>query len=198
MKMEHNEGRNDEELLAPVPDILADDLCILFVGFNPGLRSSLIGHHYAGYSNRFWRLLAESGLTPRRLSPEEDVLMPEFGFGLTNIVASPSRLASEITSREYAEGRERLAGLIERLRPRIVCYTGIGVYEQFSGKRRVMCGRQEQAVIEGVIDFVVPSPSGLNRISFEKQLDYYRELVSLAKEVCAPRGYLRGLEMTIR
>lgn len=29
MKMEHNEGRNDEELLAPVPDILADDLCIL-------------------------------------------------------------------------------------------------------------------------------------------------------------------------
>jgi len=29
MNMEHNEGRNNEELLAPVPDILADYLCIL-------------------------------------------------------------------------------------------------------------------------------------------------------------------------
>lgn len=183
--MRHDEGCHKEESLPLVPDIIADDLCILFVGFNPALRSSRIGHHYAGYSNRFWKLLAESGLTSRRLSPEEDGLMLEFGFGLTNIAARPSRQASEITSQEYAEGRERLAQLIERLCPRIVCYTGIGVYQQFARKKNVVCGRQERSIVEGAIDFVVPSPSGLNRISFERQLDYYKELASLAKEVCA-------------
>lgn len=39
-------------------------------------------------------------------------------------------------------------------------------------------------MIEGVIDFVVPSPSSLNRISFERQLDYYKELELISKEVC--------------
>ena len=37
---------------------------VLFVGINPGVRSAAIGHHFAGYSNRFWKLLFESGLVP--------------------------------------------------------------------------------------------------------------------------------------
>ena len=37
---------------------------VLLVGINPGVRSALTGHHFAGYSNRFWKLLAESGLVP--------------------------------------------------------------------------------------------------------------------------------------
>jgi TDG/mug DNA glycosylase family protein len=39
---------------------------VLFVGINPGIRSSLTGHHFAGFSNRFWTLLFESRLVPRR------------------------------------------------------------------------------------------------------------------------------------
>ena len=35
---------------------------VLLVGINPGIRSATIGHHFAGYSNRFWKLLHESGL----------------------------------------------------------------------------------------------------------------------------------------
>ena len=30
---------------------------VLFVGINPGVRSALTGHHFAGFSNRFWKLL---------------------------------------------------------------------------------------------------------------------------------------------
>jgi len=37
---------------------------VLFVGINPGVRSALTGHHFAGYSNRFWKLLHQSGLVP--------------------------------------------------------------------------------------------------------------------------------------
>ena len=39
-------------------------VAVLFVGINPGVRSSLTGHHFAGYSNRFWKLLFESRLVP--------------------------------------------------------------------------------------------------------------------------------------
>ena len=44
----------------------------LFVGINPGMRSAQIGHHFAGYSNRFWRLLYESGLVPEPIKTEQD------------------------------------------------------------------------------------------------------------------------------
>ena len=35
---------------------------MLFVGINPGVRSAQTGHHFAGYSNRFWKLLFAAGL----------------------------------------------------------------------------------------------------------------------------------------
>ena len=59
---------------------------MLFVGINPGIRSSLTGHHFAGFSNRFWGLLFESGLVPERITYKDDDRLPEFGYGITNIV----------------------------------------------------------------------------------------------------------------
>jgi TDG/mug DNA glycosylase family protein len=49
---------------------------VLFVGINPGMRSEAIGHHFAGYSNRFWKLLFESGLVPVFLKSEDDDRLP--------------------------------------------------------------------------------------------------------------------------
>jgi G:T/U-mismatch repair DNA glycosylase len=59
---------------------------VLFVGINPGLTSARVGHHFAGPSNRFWRLLFDSGLTPERLRPEDDHRLVTWGYGLTNLV----------------------------------------------------------------------------------------------------------------
>jgi len=47
-----------------LPNLIKPDLKILFVGINPGTRSAEVGHHFAGRSNRFWKFLFESGLTP--------------------------------------------------------------------------------------------------------------------------------------
>ena len=44
-----------------LPDYIRPHMKILFVGINPGKRSAEVGHHYAGYSNRFWKLLYDSG-----------------------------------------------------------------------------------------------------------------------------------------
>lgn len=162
-----------------VHDIIAANLKILFIGFNPGNRSAATGHHFAGPSNRFWKLLAKSSLTPTEIRPENDETLLQFGYGITNIVARPSRTAAEISREEYQEGREILRNKLAVYKPKIACYAGIGVYKQFAQISAVKCGRQATSVIPGVIDFVVPSPSGLNRILFDDQLAYYQELQRL-------------------
>lgn len=182
-----NRGREPQTVsdhLAEVPDIVRSGLCILFVGFNPGIRSAKTGHHFAGHSNRFWKLLHASGLTSRLYTSEEDSTLLLEGYGITNIVQRPTRSAAEIKKAEYRAGAERLIRLIADLRPAIVCYEGIGVYRELTGRRAVECGPQQEPVVEGVIDFVVPSPSGLNRISWDDQLRWHRQLACLKNSIC--------------
>lgn len=163
-----------------VRDIIRPGLTILFVGFNPGLRSAETGRHFAGPSNRFWKLLAASGLTPRQLRPDEDDELTAHGCGIVNIVDRPTRAAAEITKDEYRRGRELLRQKLLRFRPLVAAYAGIGVYQEFAGVREVACGPQPRPVVEGVADFVLPSPSGLNRMLFADQLRYFAELREFA------------------
>lgn len=162
-----------------VPDRIKENLTILFVGFNPSLRSSETGHHFANPNNRFWRILFEAGLTPRKFMPSEDDLLLELGFGITNIVARPTKAADEITKEEYREGKEILKQKIAAIKPKVVCYVGKGVYLQFSGKKEAPWGVQEEGVVPGTIDFVAPSSSGLVRMKLEEMVGIYQGLGKL-------------------
>ncbi|WNQ13890.1 mismatch-specific DNA-glycosylase [Paenibacillus aurantius] len=162
---------------APVPDHIRPGLRVLFIGFNPSLRSGETGHNYANPNNRFWRILQGSGLTPRLYRPEEDGDLLELGYGFTNIVARPTRAADEITREEYREGRSLLRRKLEKAKPRVACYVGKGVYEEFRGSRgRIPWGFQEEETVNGVKDFVAPSSSGLVRMKLEEMIDIYKEL----------------------
>lgn len=165
-----------------VPDRIKENLTILFVGFNPSIRSSETGHHFANPNNRFWRILFEAGLTPRKFAAVEDDLLPELGYGITNIVARPTKAADEITKEEYREGKEILKQKIADIKPKIVCYVGKGVYLQFSGKKEAPWGIQKEAIVEGTVDFVAPSSSGLVRMRLEEMVEIYRELAKLISQ----------------
>ena len=93
---------------ARVDDLIGPGLRLLFVGINPGVRSALTGHHFAGFSNRFWKVLYRSGLVPEPLTYLDDDRLPEWGFGITNIVARPTRGIDELRPEEYSAGRLRL------------------------------------------------------------------------------------------
>jgi double-stranded uracil-DNA glycosylase len=164
-------------VLNAIPDHLKQGLDIVFIGFNPSIRSGETGHHYANPTNRFWKILFQSGLTPRVYRTEEDGNLIELGYGLTNIVERPTREASEITKEEYQEGRILLNEKLETYRPRIACFVGKGVYQQFSGKKNVPWGWQEESSVGGVRDFVAPSSSGLVRMKVEEISAIYRELL---------------------
>ena len=164
-------------------DIIDYGLKILFIGFNPGLRSAGIGHHYANKSNNFWKLLFESGLTPYKFNPEEDKKLIEIGYGSTNIAGRPTRSASEVSSSEYKEGSIILKNLLEKYKPQIACYVGIGVYRIFTRKQDVRCGIQTCSSVDGVVDYVCPSPSGLNRMTYSVKLEHFKGLKNLLYEI---------------
>jgi double-stranded uracil-DNA glycosylase len=163
-------------MLKPVNDHIKENLKVLFVGFNPSIRSSETGHHFANPNNRFWRILYEAGLTPRKFDAAEDAKLLELGMGITNIVARPTKAADEITKEEYIEGKEILRKKIEQLKPRFVCFVGKGVYQEYSGLKTVPWGKQEKAVVSGTIDFVAPSSSGLVRMKIEEIVEIYKKL----------------------
>lgn len=160
----------------PIPDIIARGLDVLFVGFNPGTRSGLLGHNYAGRGNQFWKLLAESGLTPRLLRPEEDRLLPAFGLGSTNLVARATPSAADLSRAELRGGVPRLRALIVEFQPRVIAYTGKGVYLAAADRDRADWGVQPDSLFGGPVDVVLPSPSGLARLPFEEKLRWFREV----------------------
>ena len=73
----------------PLPDVVAPDLDVLFCGINPSLMSAERGRHFARPGNRFWPALHLAGLTPRRLTPDEDRELLRYGLGITNLADRP-------------------------------------------------------------------------------------------------------------
>jgi TDG/mug DNA glycosylase family protein len=151
---------------------------VLFVGINPGVRSALTGHHFAGFSNRFWKLLFESRLVPQRVTCEDDDRLPEFGFGITNICPRATPSIDTLLPEEYVAGRMRLRRKIARYRPPIVAMVGITVFRAMCPERKgaIALGPQPER-IGGSEVFVLPNPSGRNaNFSYEEMLGAFRAL----------------------
>lgn len=164
---------------------------ILFVGINPGLRSAQMGHHFAGPSNRFWKLLYESRLVTEPLTYKEDARLPEWGLGLTNIVDRPSRGIDSLSPQEYRGGLADLTRKVRRYRPGIVALLGITIYRimygaELSLPRRIPLG-PTCSDIAGVPIFLLPNPSGRNaHYCYEDMLAAFRALQTLAGQSAIP------------
>ena len=155
-------ARDSVASLPPLPDYLATGLQIVFVGINPGERSARIGHYYGNPRNPFWRLLHEAGLTPRRLRPEEDHLLPAFGIGITDIVKRPSRGVADLAAGEFRDGRVALETKLLAARPRIVCFNSKTGFVQFFGPRAFRRFGRQRVRIGPCHVFVMPSTSPAN------------------------------------
>jgi TDG/mug DNA glycosylase family protein len=177
-------------------DRIKPGLDVLFVGINPGVQSALTGHHFAGFSNRFWKLLFESGLVPDRVSYPDDDRFPEFGYGVTNLVARPSAGIGDLKPEEYLQGWKVLDGKIRRFRPRIVAFVGVTLYRALLPvliedvevrKRARVCTLGIQPItIHGAQLFVLPNPSGRNaNYTYTEMLEAFRRLRQVVRKLSA-------------
>src|SRR3954465_1510825 len=101
-----------------VPDLIAPNLAVLFVGINPGLYTAAVGHHFARPGNRFWPALYAGGFTERLLSPFAERELLKRGYGITNVVMRTTASADQLTREEIIAGGEQLRAKVLRYRPR--------------------------------------------------------------------------------
>ena len=159
---------------------------MLFVGINPGMRSAAIGHHFAGYSNRFWKLLSDSALVPERIGTEQDVRLPEWDLGITNLVRRATPGIDSLRSYEYRAGVEALRRKVRRLKPAVVALVGVSLYRViFQGKGPIALGLQ-RVTFERARVFVLPNPSGRNaNFTYVEMLSAFSALAALIGRVRA-------------
>jgi TDG/mug DNA glycosylase family protein len=159
-----------------LPDILAPDLSLIFCGINPGMRAASSGHHFAGRSNRFWRVVHLAGFTPEQIRPEHDRTLLQYGCGLTTVVPRPTAQAAELSRTEIERAGDEFRRKIEHYAPRYVVFLGKMALAALSGTRDIKWGRQSQPFGEAHA-WVLPNPSGLNRAFDLKALvSAYQEL----------------------
>jgi len=164
-----------------VPDILATGLRIVFCGINPGFRSAAAGAHFANPRNDFWRLLADAGLTPRLLGPEDQWTLLELGYGLTNAAHRTTKGSSDLRRGDFVESAQRLERIARELRPRTIAFVGKAAYEG-AFRERPALGRQERRLDDTTL-FVLPSTSPANAaVPYEERLRWFRELARISGE----------------
>ena len=159
-------------------DVLCDRPRILFVGINPSLTSARVGHHFAGRGNPFWRLLHAGGLVPEAIDASADRRLAEWGLALTNLVPRATRAATEITTDELRRGCRELRRKIARMRPAVIAFVGLTIYQQCLGREAVPGPGGKPHVLDGARVFVLPNPSGLNAAfpGFKDKLVWYDAL----------------------
>ncbi|WP_052809316.1 G/U mismatch-specific DNA glycosylase [Streptomonospora alba] len=146
---------------ATIPDVLAPGLDILFCGINPGLYSGWSGYHFARPGNRFWPALHLAGLTPRRLRPEEQHLLPQWGLGITNLAARTTARADELGAEELREGAAALERTLRAYRPGALAVLGVTAFRAAFGDPAAAIGPRGQPIADTPVR-VLPNPSGLN------------------------------------
>lgn len=159
-----------------LPDVLEDNLKIVFCGSAAGRVSAARGAYYAGPGNRFWPTLAATGLTPRLLRPEEFSEITRYGLGLTDLAKEASGADSELPA--AADDGAGLEARIRRCAPRLLAFVGKRPAQVFLG-RGVDTGLQpERLGVTGI--FVLPSPSGAARRYWDEAP--WHDLAGLAAE----------------
>ena len=161
-------------------DRVGPGLRVLFVGINPGMRSAAVGHHFAGPSNRFWKLLHESALVPEPVTWQDDDRLPAWGLGITNLVARATPGIGDLHPSELVAGRRALVAKIGLYKPAVVALVGVTIYRALfpraAATRAAVLGAATE-LLGGARVFVLPNPSGRNaNYTYAEMLDAFRRL----------------------
>lgn len=143
-------------------DILAPNLCVVFCGINPGLRSAALGYHFAGRGNRFWKAIHLAGFTREEITPENGELILAYRFGITSAVERPTSRADELSRDEFERAASGLSAKIARYSPKYVAFLGKAAFSAIFSRKLVSWGKQD-ALLGEARTWVLPNPSGLNR-----------------------------------
>ena len=147
-----------------LPDRLAPNLRVWFVGTAAGPRSAAVGAYYAHPGNRFWRALHEARITPSLFAPHEYAKLLPLGIGLTDFCKVSWGVDADIDNAHFDTAA--FARKVKRLKPQALAFTSKTSASLFLGRStaKIEPGLQSStadAAAGGPALFVLPSPSGL-------------------------------------
>ena len=146
-----------------LPDVLDDGLILVFCGTAASEVSARVGAYYANPTNAFWSTLYETGITPRRLNPEDFRQLLGFKIGLTDLVKRASGSDRSLRREDFLS--KHLSSKIRLFQPEILAFTSKTAWRRWKGLTAgdgVSYGWQDEAL--GKTQFyVLPSPSGAAR-----------------------------------
>ena len=151
------------EAVPRLPDVLRDNLDVIFVGTAAGRRSAELGIYYAHSGNYFWRTLWQLGLTPRRFAPRDFAKLRDVGIGFTDLSKSACGMDLYIAPGEFDV--TAFDAKIRQLQPRAIAFTSKKAASLWLRRRtdRIAYGRQKRRSIDTCEVFVLPSPSAAAR-----------------------------------
>ena len=143
-----------------LPDVLETGLKVVFCGTAVGDRSAQRGAYYAGPGNRFWEILAETGLTPHRCSPDQYPTLLDCRIGLTDLVKGRSGQDVHLSAGDFDVSGFRAK--IEKHAPKAVAFNGKKAAQLLFASPSVEYGPQKEMIGSTAL-FVLPSTSGAAR-----------------------------------
>jgi TDG/mug DNA glycosylase family protein len=109
--------------------------------------------------------LAAVGLTPVELSPARFRELPRYGLGLTDLCQTASGADADLPP--DADDPAALDAKIRRYRPCVLAFVGKRPAKKFLNVRQVFTGLQLDSPFPDTDLFVLPSPSGAARGSWD-------------------------------
>lgn len=153
----------EEAVAHRLPDVLRDDLDVVFVGTAAGRRSAERGIYYAHGGNLFWPTLWQVGLTPSRFAAHDFAQLANLGIGFTDLSKSSNGMDAEVvvTAEELAAFDTK----VRRHMPRAIAFTSKKAASLWLHRRadRIRYGLQKRRADDFCEVFVLPSPSSAAR-----------------------------------
>jgi len=142
-----------------LPDVLRENLDVVFVGVAPARRSVELGVYYGDGGNLFWPTLWQVGLTPRRFTPANFVALQNLGIGFTDLCKANSSASGDVvvTRSDVAAFDAKVRGHA----PRAIAFTSKKAASLWLRQRAhsIRYGRQKQRASDFCEVFALPSPS---------------------------------------
>lgn len=167
----HSRHGREDVLPYPIDEQNTGAIRVLAVGINPSPWTAAVNAPFARPGNRFWKSLATAGITDHvvdaasGLSPTDEQMLAELGFGITNIVSRPTARADELSATELRAGAQQLTQRVEVIRPNVVAILGVTAFRTAFSLPHATLGHQRTPLKdwpETVQLWVLPNPSGLN------------------------------------
>lgn len=164
-----------------LPDILEENLDVVFCGTAAGKKSAERGAYYAGAGNQFYATLNKCGFTPHTLKPDDFRELLRYNLGLTDLVKHHFGMDKDL-KKEYFDTKSFREKILN-YRPKFVCFNGKEAAKVFFGlasTKEINYGLQNSTILNTKL-YVAPSTS-------VRAIAYWDERIWAELKICVDKS----------